>query len=132
MTDAYQKLRELCGEIPADLATYLEQTASGALSGQEDLELNLLPIEEALRFTSEFRDFHPAVAALRGVILDDANTSNHHVYLCHPACAGCVLHLAHDDESQIVFASLDAFVTACHEAKQSGKSLTSLHPATAV
>lgn len=132
MADIGPAIRELLGEVPPDLTTYFEHIGDGALSGREDLELNLLSIDDAMRWTKDFRGFHPVVSALRGVVLDDANTSDHHVYLALPVCCGVVLHLAHDGESRIVFPSLDAFVTACEQAKESGSPLGSHHPAAAV
>lgn len=132
MTDTLDALRELYGIVPSDLAAYFERARDGTMSGREDLELNLLQSSEAVRWTNDFRDFHPIVSTLRGVILDNADTSNHHVYLSLPVCAGSVLYLAHDGDSRIVFPGLNEFVTACQKAMASGNCLRSYHPAVAV
>src|SRR5436190_17198157 len=105
MTGDINKLTELLSDVPSDLAAYFAKVSGGSLSGHEVLELNLLPVADVVRCTIDFRDFHPIVQVLRGVILDDSNTSNHHVYLAAAPCAGAVLFLNHDGDSQIVFPS---------------------------
>ena len=120
------------GDSPPDLSQYFQQVSDRHFSGREDLELHLLPVVESLQWTQVFRESHPIINALGGVILDNANTSNHHIYLSAEACAGAVLYLDHDGDSRIVFSSLVEFVDAVEVAIANGRSLPSLHPKAAV
>jgi hypothetical protein len=124
--------RYLCGDQCEDVVNYFQRIANGKLYGRQELELNLFRIDQAVSWTCEFRDFQPIVSALRGVILDDPNTSNHHVYLSLAVCAGSILYLDHDGDSRIVFPDLDALVTAAEGAVVSTRSLRSYHPVAAV
>jgi len=125
-------LAELFDNVPTDLVAYFEQISDGSLSGHDELELNLLPVADALRWTKDFREFHPVVNCLRGFILDDPNTSNHHIYLSAKCCAGAVFHLSHDSESPIVFPSLSAYAAAAREAIRMEQSLTTYHQDTGI
>src|SRR5690606_3366007 len=78
--------------------------------------------------TNDFRDFHPLVQLLAGVVLDDPNTSNHHVYLSAPPCEGAVLFLDHDGDSRIVFSTLAAYVDAARRSLSDRPDLRSFHP----
>ena len=113
---------------PSELTGYFEEVAKGTYSNIDDAEVNLLPIDEALQLTKEFRSFNPMVELLGGVVLDYPNTSDHHVYLTKGPCNGSILFLRHDDESRLVFPSLAKFMVAVHKAKKSKESLTDFHP----
>lgn len=127
MTDTLAKLFD---NVPPDLASYFAIVSAGAFAARNELELNLLSVADAVRWTEDFRDFHPIVQVLDGVILDDPNTSNHHVYLSKPPCAGMVLYLNHDGDSRIVFPTLASFLETAHQAVQTGTWLETFHPET--
>jgi hypothetical protein len=132
MTTTPMTLAELFETVPSDLAAYFGQVADGSLSGREELDLNLLRVADAVRWTKDFRDFHPVVSFLRGVILDDPNTSNHHVYLSESCCSGAVFYLNHDGDSQIVFPTLAPFLDAAHRTLETSQRLTAFHPESGV
>jgi hypothetical protein len=128
MTDTLMTLAGLFDHVPSDLGAYFGQVADGSLRGHDELELNLLPVAHAARWTKDFREFHPVVDVLRGLILDDPNTSNHHVYLSANCCAGTVFYLNHDGDSRIVFPTLVAFLDAARRALETAQCLTTFHP----
>ena len=128
MTDTHATLDGLFDDVPSDLAAYFDQIADGYLCDHCEFEVNLLAMDDAVRWTNDFRDFHPLVQVLRGVILDDPHTSNHHVYLSTPPCDGAVLFLDHDGDSRIVFPTLAAFVEAARRAISDRRDLRSFHP----
>ncbi len=132
MTQTTMNLAEIFETVPSDLAAYFGQIADGTLSEHEGLELNLLPVSDAVRWTKDFLDFHPVVSFFRGVVLDDPNTSNHHVYLSETCCSGAVFYLNHDGDSQIVFPTLEAFLDAARRASNTSQNLSAFHPGTGV
>jgi hypothetical protein len=132
MTSTETLLSSLFDKVPADLVAYFDQISDGTLTGRGKSEVNLLPLADAIRWTNDFRGFHPIVEVLGGVILDDPNTSNHHVYLSTEPCAGSVLYLCHDGDSYIMFATLASFVNAARLAIERGQYLSDLHPETGV
>ncbi|WP_442679759.1 hypothetical protein ACSBM8_00710 [Sphingomonas sp. ASY06-1R] len=91
-------------------------------------ELGLLNEAAAIALTREFRSFHPVVQGLHGILLDDPDTSNHHVLLGHEAVSGAIFYLAHDGDSRIVFDGLDSFLAAAREAAASGTAIEDQHP----
>lgn len=105
------ELARLSDDVPDDLRAHFERM--DAVSGP-----GLLDAAAAVELTLDFRGFHPVVRMLDGVILDDEETSSHHVYLGHPALAGMVLFLSHDDATRIVFPSLDAYGAAARAARE--------------
>jgi hypothetical protein len=121
-------LSEIFAEAPADLAAYFDRIKNGCYAEHREVELNLLPIHEAVGLTNQFREFQPVVQALDGFILDDAETSNYHVYLNHRSLKGTILYLDHDGDTRIVFASLDDLLAAADTAIESGPSLRGFHP----
>lgn len=121
-------LETLFDEVPSDLAAYFDQVSDGSFRDHDEFEVNLLPIADAVRWTNDFRSFHPLVQVLGGVILDDPNTSNHHVYLSAPPCEGTVLVLNHDGDSRIVFPTLASYVDAARRSTSDCCDLSSFHP----
>lgn len=128
MADTSKLLGSLLTHVPDDLLAYFTRIADGSFSDHDDVEVNLLPIAEAVRWTNDFRDFHPLVQTLGGVILDDPNTSNHHVYLSQPVFNGAVLFLDHDGDSRIVFRNLPEFLDAARRSIADEVELRTCHP----
>ncbi|WP_442485228.1 hypothetical protein [Aeoliella sp. SH292] len=112
MNDDLSPLLQVLPAIPIEVERYFEKVRSGAYSGRTQLGLNLLPPAEVAQLTATFREFHPLIQQTGAIILDDADTSDYHCYVPDLPIAGSVLHLRHDGESRIVFASLSDFVQA--------------------
>lgn len=91
-------------------------------------ELGLLPRPEAIEQTENFRSFHPLVRTLQGIVLDDPDTSNHHVVVCRSPLEGTVVYLAHDGDSRIVFDGITSFMEAARRASDAGGFLDDEHP----
>lgn len=89
----------------------------------------LLSFQQAVQWTEDFRSFHPLVDSLRGIVLDDADTSNHHIVLCAASVKAMVLYLNHDGDSRIVFDSIEIFAEAAAHVGRTGGSLKDEHPA---
>jgi hypothetical protein len=109
---------------------YFQRVATGHYAGHAALELNLLHSEGAQTITADFRG-QPVVTLLDGLVLDDADTSNHHVLLRRAPLEGHVLFLSHDGETRVVFSSLGALLAAADAALADGIALPELHPALA-
>lgn len=109
---------------------YFQRVDTGHYAGHDALELNLLHSEAAQTITADFRG-HPLVTLLNGLVLDDADTSNHHVLLRRAPLEGHVLFLSHDGETRVVFSSLDALMAAADAALADGIALPGLHPSLA-
>ena len=85
MPDSFSALQSKYGDRfeLTQLAAYFRAIEDGNLSAREDSGVNLLSPTACLELTDEFCDFHPLFEAdelLNLLILDDANTSNHHCY----------------------------------------------------
>lgn len=106
---------------------YFDAVSKGTYSDLYRVEVNLLGPAEAESLTKKFSS-HPLVRELDGLVLDDPNTSNHHILLRRYPFEGHVLYLSHDDNSRIVYASLLEFLGAADEAKASSQFLPELHP----
>lgn len=114
-------------ELQASIDAYFEIVSKDEHSGLYQIELNLLG-RVAVQSLTETFSFHPLVRDLDGLVLDDPNTSNHHILLRRHPFEGHVLYLAHDGNSKIVFPSLADFLCAADAAKASGQLLSELHP----
>lgn len=90
-------------------------------------ELGLLPRAEATKWSEDLSG-RPIVDTLQGFVLDDPDTSDHHLLLGKAPLDGCVFYLAHDGESRVVFDSLDSFLKAARNAGEQGEELRDLHP----
>ncbi|MBB1625336.1 hypothetical protein [Achromobacter sp. UMC71] len=89
--------------------------------------LGLLPRDRALELTSAMHG-HPVVELLQGLVLDDPETSNHHLLLGRAPLTGRVLYLTHDGDSRVVFDSLADFAAAARQAGEQGVDMEELHP----
>lgn len=106
---------------------YFKQVEQGQYAQHYDQEVNLLCFDQAQTLSEQFSG-HPTLDALGGLILDDPDTSNHHVWLSKSPLAGQVFYLSHDDDSRIVFPSLPAFLAAAQQALKQSCCLSELHP----
>lgn len=117
-------LTQLCGDHASDdLIAYFEQVE--AMQPAE--QVNLLAPKESISLTKKFRSFHPVAAKLAGIVLDDPDTSNHHLLVTAAACAGSVLYLDHDGETRIVYADLESFRAAAEQAIEEDSLVCDLH-----
>ncbi|MBB4635212.1 hypothetical protein [Longimicrobium terrae] len=115
------ELARLFDEVPDELVVYFERVQGAAIP-------HLLKSRNAADLTLTFREFHPVIQVLGGVVLDDEDTSDHHLYLTRPPLAGMILHLSHDGDSHVVFPSLDAYLSAAQAARDSGDAIAGFHP----
>ena len=99
----------------------------GAIDDPLFSALGLLPMEGASKLTEAFSG-QPVVDALQGLVLDDPDTSDHHLLIGKAPLQGCVFYLAHDGESRVVFDSLEGFLAAAREAGEQGGEISDLHP----
>jgi hypothetical protein len=113
--------------IDSDIESYFAKVATGGYSGLFRFELNLLNRTAAEELTEKFK-FHPLVRVLAGLVLDDPNTSSHHVLLHRHPLEGHVLYLTHDDRSRVVFPGLVELLDAAQEAKDQALVVPELHP----
>ncbi|SAI59797.1 Uncharacterised protein [Bordetella ansorpii] len=113
--------------LPAELLEYFRQAEAAGLC-DPDLEESLLLAEPDARALSAQLSFHPLVRILDGVALDDAQTSNHHLYVMAGPLHGSVFFLSHDDGSRVVYASLLDYLTQVQLARDAGSSLEARHP----
>jgi len=114
-------------EAMSGLDAYFERISDGALAGRWANEVNLLSQPQVDELSHLFAS-HPIVSRLGGLVLDDPETSNHHVLLTKGPCAGQVLYLSHDDDSRVVFDSLNELVDAASRTVECGAFLFELHP----
>ncbi len=87
----------------------------------------LLAPSEVLEQTAQL-GFHPLVQQLGCYVLDDANTSDHHLLATRSPLAGCVVFLSHDGDTRAVFDSAASFLVAVQEAQPSDQEVPDLHP----
>lgn len=111
----------------AELDMYFERIGTGQYSGRDQNEVNLFTRSKAQKTTDLFSG-HPTIEALGGFVLDDPDTSDHHVFATKSPIAGQVLYLSHDGDTRIVFESLVGFVDAVDRALKEGCLLSDLHP----
>lgn len=110
-----QQIEQLCGDYASEeLLEHFELVA--ALPSAE--MVNLLGPKECLTLSKSLRSFHPVAERLGGIVLDDPDTSNHHLLLTVGPCAGAVLYLDHDGDTRIVYADLASFREAAQQAME--------------
>ncbi|WP_426389766.1 hypothetical protein [Variovorax sp. R-27] len=88
---------------------------------------HLLPPLQVLEQSGLFA-YHPIIQQLGGYVLDDADTSDHHILATSSPLIGSVLFLAHDGDTRFVFDSGSTFLAAVREAHERGIEVTDLHP----
>ncbi len=120
-TDGYKLAR-----FTPELEAYFSRAPDPSNVNHPDLPLNLLDRRESEALTQDVID-SPAIWFLGGIVLDDDNSSNYHVYLTRPPFTGTVLYWQHDDQHYVAFASLSAFLAAVERSKAQQVWLESLH-----
>lgn len=113
-----------------ELAEYFNTVEKGDFADHESAEVNLLPPAACVDLTEEFCEFHPLFEAeelFELLILDDANTSNHHCYAFSLPYPGAVIYFPHDGTTQIAFRSLGDYLDAARQAIATGQFLTEFH-----
>ncbi|QDV88812.1 hypothetical protein [Planctomycetes bacterium TBK1r] len=108
---------------------YFELLQSDRLSGDRVTEVDLLDPVDSVDMTEEF-DYHPLFESpekLQLLVLDDANTSNHHCLAADLPYPGCVIYLPHDDSERIVFRNLIEFYKAAETAIATELPITDFH-----
>ena len=105
------------------LRHYFHQLSDGDYS--QTALLSPIAVQE---YSDEFA-FHPAVQQLGGFVVDELDTSNHHLLIATGPLAGSVYYLSHDDDSRVVFACTSDFLAAVLAAHETEQEITDLHPA---
>jgi hypothetical protein len=105
------------------LDAYLARTRDHGLPGEA-----LLSGAEIVRWSLDLRS-HPMLRHLGGLVLDDPQTSNHHVLSTAPPLAGAIFYLSHDGDSRVVFADAGGFLDAARRAAVEDRDLEDFHPA---
>lgn len=113
--------------LSAEMALHFTEVENGSYSELWHVDVNLLTKVESEKLTEDLA-LQPILQAFGGVVLDDLNTSNCHIYLNHEVLKGHVLFLSHDGDTRIVYSSLAEFMMAVDKAKHEKISLTDLHP----
>ena len=113
--------------FPDELLRFFEQAMKAGMCTPSLGSQHLLTAEQATQWTRSVRA-HPILEALDGVILDDVETSNHHVYVNAGPLKGAVFFLCHDGDSRIVYASLAEYLSAAIRARSEGQLLEDEHP----
>ncbi|NHZ34030.1 hypothetical protein [Massilia rubra] len=114
----------------AELAAYFDRPLNPDYVGNFDIELNLLDRAQSEELTTILQD-GSLVTIHGGVVLDDGNTSDHHLYLTRGPFAGGILFLPHDSDFwNVAFVSLDAFLDAVKRAWETNTWLSDNHPPT--
>ncbi|MCO5412421.1 hypothetical protein [Ralstonia mojiangensis] len=113
--------------LPDELVRFFEQAAEGGMHTPPLRSQYVLTAEQAVQWTRSVRG-HPIVDALDGVVLDDVETSNHHIYVNAGPLKGAVFFLCHNGDSRIVYASLAEFLSAAIRARSEGQWLEEEHP----
>jgi hypothetical protein len=113
--------------LPAELDAWFAHIADGAPDASLRRQLGLLDPAQSAALTQDLA-FHPLVATLGGILLDDPETSNFHLYLTSSPLSGGIFYLSHDGDSQLVFPSQGALMSALGEASPQDRFLEDLHP----
>lgn len=111
MTEGQQLLRQ-----------YLDEVANMEMAGTALLSENAICQQSAV-----FAQL-AIVSRLGGYVLDDANTSDHHLLVTNPPLRGSVFFLAHDGDSRVVFDGTATFLNAVRAACDHGIDASEMHP----
>lgn len=107
--------------------TTLESLASAPPPELREYFSALEPSEAThlLELTTRFRKGHPLAQAFELVVLDDQQTSNYYAYILRGPLTGTVLHLCHDDDSKVVYESLQQFLDSDRDLREPPAQITS-------
>ena len=114
--------------VPDELVQFFEQAVEAGMHTPSLRSQHLLSAEAAAQWTQSLRG-HPIVDAPDGVVLDDVETSNHHVYVGAGPLAGAVFFLCHDGDSRVVYASLPGFLSTAIRARDDNQLVEEQRPA---
>lgn len=114
----------ILGSAPADLLEYYQREQ---FPEYPQSSIHGLSFEKARDYSRALNRI-PAMAPLGLWALDDANDSNPYTYISKGPCAGMILHLSHDDSSEIAFGSLAKFVEAMHRAGGNALDIGEIEP----
>lgn len=117
-------------EPPEALSATARQTLDAYLAridGQDFSGASLLSAADIVRWSLDLRSL-PIPRRLDGLVLDDPQTSNHHLLLTAPPLAGAVLYLSHDGDSRVVFADVEDFLDAVRRAAADDGEIEDFHP----
>ena len=114
--DAREALAGYVNDPPADLLALFASPPPSA----PELGINLLKLEDAIKYTQALHDRTLLGKPMGLVALDDANDSNPYCYVTRGPAAGCILHLEHDGDVAVEYPSLAAFLTALNRAVAEG------------
>lgn len=121
-------LASILQPVPDELLRYFEQASDAGMYTQARHSQHLLRPEDAASHTHLIR-YHPIVEVLGGIVLDDMQTSNHHLYISVGPLCGAVFFLSHDGDSRVVYSSLPTFLAAAVSACDQEQILEDIHPA---
>lgn len=125
MANSINALEKLISPLPEEVREHF-----GIRDASLTLEwIGLYNAKQALEETNIFRSFHPIVSAFDGVVLDDPNTSDHHIYLSKYPLTGMIMFLSHDGNTRIVFRSLRDFLASARLAVLQENYVDQFHPA---
>ncbi len=117
-------------ESPEALSATARQTLDAYLAridGQDFSGASLLSAADIVRWSLDLRSL-PIPRRLDGLVLDDPQTSNHHLLLTASPLAGAVLYLSHDGDSRVVFADVEDFLDAVRRAAADDREIEDFHP----
>jgi len=132
MSATENALKSLVDPVPLELVEYFDSIEEGSVLDLPENDVGLLRVTECVEQTNTFRGFHPVVQCFEGIVLDDPNTSNHHIYLTKSPVSGYIFYLDHDGDSRIVFASIAEFLKAVQLANETDECVSDFHPDAAV
>lgn len=109
MSTIRSQMQRYVEDPPDDLVGFYE---SGQLPCEPSLFIRVLDFAEALERTQKLHEYVILGEPLGLWELDDANDSNPYCYITRGLARGCILHLRHDGDTVVEYASLGAFIAA--------------------
>jgi len=100
--------------------------AQGDLPREPSLGIHVLDLPAAVQYTQAVQRQTLIGNRLGLFVLEDANDSNPYCYVTRGLLRGSILHLRHDDNSSIEFASLAALLASLRAAIRNGTSIHDL------
>lgn len=113
--------------LPPPLADFFNRARTTGLCDAGAPGQRMLSADASVACSQSF-DYHPLVNVLEAWVLDDMDTSNHHLFVAAGPLAGAVFFLTHDGASRVVYDSLAAFEHEALQARAAGALLEARHP----